>query len=160
MKLNHWQWECRFIIITPLNGAHQDIHLRALNNTRGSSSEPEEENATQLEVRYRMIKMSLRTWWLQHKNTQKYFKQFRSLTMIMYLESVISDGVSVSLVSPWPCRSAVKQIEPSRRGKKDLCCNHQGTEAFLSPCTWMTDLHFDKNISTPKVNDWSQRGAT
>jgi hypothetical protein len=34
------------------------------------------------------------------KNTQKYFKQFQSLTMITYLELGITDGVSVSLVSP------------------------------------------------------------
>jgi hypothetical protein len=34
------------------------------------------------------------------KNTQKYLKQFQSLTMITYLELGITDGVSVSLVSP------------------------------------------------------------
>jgi hypothetical protein len=33
------------------------------------------------------------------KKTQKYFKQFQSLTMITYLEFGITDGVSVSLVS-------------------------------------------------------------
>jgi hypothetical protein len=31
--------------------------------------------------KYRVIKRSLCTWWLQYKNTQKYFKQFQSLTM-------------------------------------------------------------------------------
>jgi hypothetical protein len=35
------------------------------------------------------------------KNTQKCFKQFQSLIMITYLELGITDGVSVSLVSPW-----------------------------------------------------------
>jgi hypothetical protein len=35
------------------------------------------------------------------KNEQKYFKQFQSLTMITWLELGITDGVSVSLVSPW-----------------------------------------------------------
>jgi hypothetical protein len=33
------------------------------------------------------------------KNTQEYFKQFQSLTMITQLELGITDGVSVSLVS-------------------------------------------------------------
>jgi uncharacterized membrane protein affecting hemolysin expression len=40
------------------------------------------------------------------KIRQKYFKQFQALTMITYLELGIIDGVSVSLVSPWPWRSA------------------------------------------------------
>jgi hypothetical protein len=35
------------------------------------------------------------------KNTQKYFKQSQSLTMITSLELGITDGVSVNLVSPW-----------------------------------------------------------
>jgi hypothetical protein len=34
--------------------------------------------------------------------TVKNFKQFQSLTMITYLELRITDGVSVSLVSPGP----------------------------------------------------------
>jgi hypothetical protein len=45
------------------------------------------------------------------KNTQKYFKQFQSLVMITKLELGIIDGVSVSLVSPWPWRSAAKQSD-------------------------------------------------
>jgi hypothetical protein len=32
---------------------------------------------------------------------QKYCKQFQSLTMITKLELGVTDGVSVSLVSPW-----------------------------------------------------------
>jgi hypothetical protein len=43
------------------------------------------------------------------KNMQKYFKQFQALTMIMYFELGITDGISASLVSPWPWRSAAKQ---------------------------------------------------
>jgi hypothetical protein len=35
-----------------------------------------------------------------------YFKQFQSLTMITQLELGITDGVSVSLVSPWVWRLA------------------------------------------------------
>jgi hypothetical protein len=50
---------------------------------------------------------------IEVKNTQKYFKQFQSLTIITYLELGITDGVSVSLVSSWPWRSAGKQIEPN-----------------------------------------------
>jgi hypothetical protein len=49
---------------------------------------------------------------------EKYFKQFQSLTMISLLELGIIDGVSVSLVSPWPWRSATKQIEPSSEARK------------------------------------------
>jgi hypothetical protein len=45
------------------------------------------------------------------KTPQKYFKQFQSLTMITYLELGIADGVSVSLVAPWPWRSAAKQSD-------------------------------------------------
>jgi hypothetical protein len=45
------------------------------------------------------------------RNTQKYFKQFQSLTMITQLELGITDGVSVSLVSPLPWRSAAKQSD-------------------------------------------------
>jgi hypothetical protein len=36
------------------------------------------------------------------KKMQKYFKQFQSLTKITKLELGITDGISVSLVSPWP----------------------------------------------------------
>jgi hypothetical protein len=69
------------------------------------------------------------------KNTQKYFKQFQSLTMITYLESGIADGVSVSLVSPWPWRSSAKQSD--RAGDNlnvvfnFLYCNHQVHRNFL-----------------------------
>jgi hypothetical protein len=42
------------------------------------------------------------------QNTQKYFKQFQSLTVITCLELGMTDGVSVSLVSPWPWWSAAK----------------------------------------------------
>jgi hypothetical protein len=42
------------------------------------------------------------------KNTQKYVKQFQSLTMITWLELGITDGVSASLVFPWPWRWAAK----------------------------------------------------
>jgi hypothetical protein len=45
------------------------------------------------------------------KNAQKYFKLFQSLTMITYFELGILDGVSVSLVSPWPWRSAANQSD-------------------------------------------------
>jgi hypothetical protein len=45
---------------------------------------------------------------ITEQNTQKYFKQFQSLTMITELELGITDGVSVSLVSPWSWRSAAK----------------------------------------------------
>jgi hypothetical protein len=44
-------------------------------------------------------KKSLCTRWLQYKNAQKYFKQFQSLAMIMYLELELSDGANMSLVS-------------------------------------------------------------
>jgi hypothetical protein len=45
------------------------------------------------------------------KKTQKYFKQFQSLTAITWLELGIRDGVSVSLVFLWPWRSAAKQTD-------------------------------------------------
>jgi hypothetical protein len=40
------------------------------------------------------------------KKHAKYFKHFQSLTTIKWLELGVTDGVSVSLVSPWPWRSA------------------------------------------------------
>jgi hypothetical protein len=76
---------------------------------------------------YRMIKKSLCTWWLRYKKTQKYFKQFQSLTMITYLELVISDVFIVSIVSPWPWRSAAKQSDWACF----LYCNHQVDRDFL-----------------------------
>jgi hypothetical protein len=42
------------------------------------------------------------------------FYQFQSLTKITQFELEITDGVSVSLVSPWPRRLAAKEVEPSR----------------------------------------------
>jgi hypothetical protein len=45
------------------------------------------------------------------QNKQTYFKQFQLLTMITYFELGITDGVSVSLVSPWPWRSVAKQSD-------------------------------------------------
>jgi hypothetical protein len=60
---------------------------------------------------YRVFKKLLYTLWLQCKNTQEYFKQFQSLTMITYLELGITDGVGVSLVPSWPSRSAAKQSD-------------------------------------------------
>jgi hypothetical protein len=48
--------------------------------------------------RYRVIKKSLcAPDDYSTKNTQKYFKQFQSLTMITYLELGITDGVGASL---------------------------------------------------------------
>jgi hypothetical protein len=43
------------------------------------------------------------------KSTPIYFKHFKLLNMITYLELSITDGVSLSLVSLWPWRSAVMQ---------------------------------------------------
>jgi hypothetical protein len=58
-----------------------------------------------------MIKNSLCTRLLQYKYTQTYFKQFQSLATIAELELWITDGVSVSLVSPWSWWSAAKQSD-------------------------------------------------
>jgi len=57
-------------------------------------------------VSYRVIEKSLCTWWLQYKKHAKIqnFKQFQSRTMVTQLELGITDGVSVSLVSPCPCQ--------------------------------------------------------
>jgi hypothetical protein len=53
------------------------------------------------------------------QNTQKYFKQFQSLTMTTYLELGVTDGVRVSLVSPGPGgRLPSSQIEPSSEARK------------------------------------------
>jgi hypothetical protein len=66
------------------------------------------------------------------KTHKKYFKQFQSLTTITQLELGITDGVSVSLVSPWPWRSAAKQSDWAKQwGKKDVCRNHQVYRDFL-----------------------------
>jgi predicted nucleic acid binding AN1-type Zn finger protein len=55
------------------------------------------------------------------KNTQHYFKQFQSLTMITQLELAITDGVSVSLASPWPWRSAAKQSDWASSEARKTC---------------------------------------
>jgi hypothetical protein len=58
----------------------------------------------------------------------KTFKQFQSLTMLTYLELGITDGISVSLVSPWLWRSAAKQSDWLWNF---LFCNHQEHIYFL-----------------------------
>jgi hypothetical protein len=65
---------------------------------------------------------------LQYKNTQKYFKQFQSLTMITYLELGITDGVSVSLVSINVCRLAEDTLNITCNF---LYCDHQVHREFL-----------------------------
>jgi hypothetical protein len=65
------------------------------------------------------------------QTTQKYFKQFQSITMITQLELGITDGVSVRLVSPWPWRSAAKPISEAR---KTCIVIIRCTETFRSPC--------------------------
>jgi hypothetical protein len=51
--------------------------------------------------------------------------------MITYLELRLKDGVSVSLVSPWPWRSAAKQPYSAKQwGKKDVCRDN-GARDFL-----------------------------
>jgi hypothetical protein len=77
---------------------------------------------------YRVIKKSLCTWWLQYKNTQKYFKQFQSLTMITLLELGITDSVSVSLVSINVWRLAGDTLNITCNF---LYCNHQVHRDFL-----------------------------
>jgi hypothetical protein len=53
------------------------------------------------------------------KNGQKYFKQFQSLIIIIYIELSITDGVGVCLVSPGPSgRLPSSQIEPSTEARK------------------------------------------
>jgi hypothetical protein len=90
------------------------------------------------------------------KYTQKYFKQFQSLTMITYLELGITDGVSVSLVSPWPWRSAAKQSDWTLLVTFCIviirCAEH-----FLSPCTLRGDFliawHFEVDMSLTSEHD-------
>jgi hypothetical protein len=65
---------------------------------------------------------------------EQYFKQFQSLNMITLLELGIIDGVSVSLVSPWPWRSTTKQNEPSSQARKTCVVIIRCTENFWSPC--------------------------
>jgi hypothetical protein len=57
------------------------------------------------------------------KKTQKYFEQFQSLTMIMWLELGIIDGVSVNLVSINVWRLAGDTVNITCNF---LYCNHQG----------------------------------
>jgi hypothetical protein len=59
---------------------------------------------------------------------QQYFKQFQSLTVIIQLELGITDGVSVSLVSPWPWRLAEDTLNIACIF---LYCNHQVHRDFL-----------------------------
>jgi hypothetical protein len=51
--------------------------------------------------------------------------------MITYLELGITDGVSVSLVSPWPWRSAAKQSNDLLLTCNFLYCNNQVHRDFL-----------------------------
>jgi hypothetical protein len=63
---------------------------------------------------------------------QNYFKQFQSLTMITLLELGITDSVNVSLVAPWPWRSAAKQ---SDWATKDVCCDYNTFRIVIIRCT-------------------------
>jgi hypothetical protein len=65
------------------------------------------------------------------KHKQKYFKQFQLLTMITYLELGITEGVIVSLVSPWSWRSAGNTLNITC---KFLYFNHQVYRAFWPSC--------------------------
>jgi hypothetical protein len=56
------------------------------------------------------------------KNMQKYFKQFKLLTVIMWLDLGIADGVSVRLVSINVWRIAGDTLNITC---KLLYCNHQ-----------------------------------
>jgi hypothetical protein len=62
------------------------------------------------------------------QKTQKYFKQFQSLTMITLLELGITDGVSVSLVSikVWRLAGEILNITCN-----SMYCNHQVQGDFL-----------------------------
>jgi hypothetical protein len=64
----------------------------------------------------------------------KYFKQFRSLTIITYLELWITDGVSVSLVT---VRRDNKCQKTGGGHCENTCnflyCNHQIHRDFLIP---------------------------
>jgi hypothetical protein len=68
---------------------------------------------------------------IRYKNTQKYFKQFESLTMITQLELEITEGVSVGLVSINVWRLAGDTLNITCNF---LYCNHEGHRDFLSPC--------------------------
>jgi hypothetical protein len=73
------------------------------------------------------------TWWLQYKNTKKYFKRFQSLTMITWLELGITDGVGVSLCPPGPGWWAVWRLAGDNLNItcNFLYCNHQVHRYFL-----------------------------
>jgi hypothetical protein len=63
---------------------------------------------------------------------QKYFKQFQSLTMITYLELGITNGVSVSLVSPLALAVGCQAVRLSQVVRHFiLYCNHQVHRDFL-----------------------------
>jgi hypothetical protein len=74
------------------------------------------------------------------KNMQKYFKHFQSLTMIKQLELGIIDGISMSLVSPWPWQSVAKQSVWAKRTLWTLLVTfciviNRCTQTFWSSCT-------------------------
>jgi hypothetical protein len=85
---------------------------------------------------------------------QKNFKPFQSLTMIMYLELGITDGVSVSLVLPGPGgRLPSSQIEPSCDARKTcifLYCNKQVHRDFLTTLCIYSDTSWWWAVTCPK----------
>jgi hypothetical protein len=91
---------------------------------------------------YRMIKKTLCTWWLQLKNTQKYFKQFQTLTVITQLELGKTDGVSVSLVSINAWRLAGDSLNITYNF---LYCNNQVHRDVLitlyKKVVWLVSVH-------------------
>jgi hypothetical protein len=80
-------------------------------------------------VIYRVIIKPLCPGWLRYKKYARiFYKQFKSLTMITQLELVMTDGVSVSLVSINVWRLARNTLNITCNF---LYCNHQVARDFL-----------------------------
>jgi hypothetical protein len=77
---------------------------------------------------YRVIKSLCAPDDYSTKNRQKYYKQFQSLTMLTYLELVITYGVSVSLVSVNVWRLAGDTLNITCN---ILYCNYEVHREFL-----------------------------
>jgi hypothetical protein len=82
------------------------------------------------------------------KNTQKYFIQSKSLTMIMQLELQITDGGSVSLLPPRPSRRRVnKCLDTLNITFNCLYCNHQVHRGVLIALYFVLTVWLQTGIS-------------
>jgi hypothetical protein len=87
-------------------------HLKVLKNDAAAGNQLAILNCLLFHMeKYRVIKNSLCTWWLQYKNTQKYFKQFQ-MAITEYIRNV--DRAILNTVFANTVRRVNKCLETGR----------------------------------------------